>query len=320
MDKPKKLLKFENQVDFTDPIAVEHFRLKGLNNALLLLINNKDKDCALAQSFQVLQEVVSCEAVYLFEIPELEEDKIKVRIHFLLDDKFPADPSVFTGNLLEVGIDKPSEQTNIKKLISRESIWGNASDLEGDPLMLLEQLGIQHFLVFPIHLDGNFWGGMLLGFRKKTKQWPKKEQQIFEPYALSLGNFIARKEAELALIGQRDKIIESRQRYQNFITYSTDGIYYVNWGKKIPITLPPEEQQAIYYKHAYLEECNQSFARMYGVEDPTQLVGQKMRDLYKMAQIGENKERIIRIYCQRLCNEKFRNGGNRPSWSGTFFS
>jgi PAS domain S-box-containing protein len=56
----------------------------------------------------------------------------------------------------------------------------------------------------------------------------------------------------------------SQERYSNFIKYSQDGIYFMNCGIPISIHLHHDELTDLFYKNAYIEECNEAMARMYG--------------------------------------------------------
>ncbi len=91
----------------------------------------------------------------------------------------------------------------------------------------------------------------------------------------------------------RQQLITSERRYRNFIRYSTEGIYYVNCGRPIPIDLPPAEQVRQYYDHAYVEECNIAFASMYGFDRTEAVVGMKVYDAHAGDHFEENARSFI---------------------------
>ncbi|MBK7871594.1 MAG: PAS domain S-box protein [Saprospiraceae bacterium] len=76
------------------------------------------------------------------------------------------------------------------------------------------------------------------------------------------------------------KLEESEQRYRNFISHSFDGIYYMRFEKPIPLNLTIDQQVDMYYQYGYIEECNVSFARMYGYEDTSILIGLRVIDVH----------------------------------------
>ena len=69
------------------------------------------------------------------------------------------------------------------------------------------------------------------------------------------------------------KIIESEQRYRNFLSYSSEGNYYLNCGEAIPINLPAEQQVALFARNAFFQECNWALAQMYGFASVDDMLG-----------------------------------------------
>jgi PAS domain S-box-containing protein len=75
---------------------------------------------------------------------------------------------------------------------------------------------------------------------------------------------------------------ESEDRYRSFIEHSSEGIYRVEFKKPIPVNLPVDKQMEIYGSSSYIAECNDEFARMYGLnnaEEVTGFVNNVYRDL-----------------------------------------
>ena len=76
------------------------------------------------------------------------------------------------------------------------------------------------------------------------------------------------------------KLVESERRYRNFVQYSTEGIYFMNCGRPISTQLPLEKQEKLYYANAYIEECNEAMAKMYGVSSTDEMVGRSIKELH----------------------------------------
>ncbi len=85
------------------------------------------------------------------------------------------------------------------------------------------------------------------------------------------------------------KLEESEQKYRNFIEHSFDGIYYLRLEQPIAINMPVDQQLEMYYKYGYIEECNVAFARMYGCENPKELIGLRIIDAHGGADFEYNK-------------------------------
>lgn len=84
-------------------------------------------------------------------------------------------------------------------------------------------------------------------------------------------------------------------RYRNFIKHSIEGIYYMACEPPIDTSLPMKKQVKHYYDHAYVEECNQSMAKMYGLESPSQLIGQKIRKLHAGPSYEFNQKSFVQF-------------------------
>jgi PAS domain S-box-containing protein len=74
----------------------------------------------------------------------------------------------------------------------------------------------------------------------------------------------------------RDALRQSEERYRVFIATIGEGIFRFAADRKIPVSLPEDEQIALALRHGYIAECNDAMARMYGYERAGELAGQKL--------------------------------------------
>jgi len=86
----------------------------------------------------------------------------------------------------------------------------------------------------------------------------------------------ARKRAE-------DALRASQERYRAFIEQSSEAIWRYELEKPVPVNLPVEEQIDLVYLHAYLAECNDALARMYGYSRAAEIVGARLSGLMPRA-------------------------------------
>jgi PAS domain S-box-containing protein len=71
----------------------------------------------------------------------------------------------------------------------------------------------------------------------------------------------------------------SEERYRTFIGQSTEGIWRFELEEPCPVELSVDEQVERFYRHAYLAECNDAMAAMYGYERAEELLGARLGDL-----------------------------------------
>ena len=99
----------------------------------------------------------------------------------------------------------------------------------------------------------------------------------------------------------------SEERYRNFVEQSVEGIWRLVFDAPIPIDLPLEEQIRLMHKTAYVAECNDSLARMYGFERRQDLIGRRLTSFYGEQANAEN------TLASRLLVESGYRGANRET-------
>jgi signal transduction histidine kinase len=72
---------------------------------------------------------------------------------------------------------------------------------------------------------------------------------------------------------------ESDERYRAFVANSSEGIWRFELEEPVPVDLPPDEQIDRYYRFAYLAECNDVVAGMYGFSAAEELIGVRLGDM-----------------------------------------
>ena len=81
---------------------------------------------------------------------------------------------------------------------------------------------------------------------------------------------------------------DSRTRYLSFITQSSEGIWRFEVEKPVPIQLPIKKQIDQFYEYAYLAECNDALAKMYGLKKASDIIGARLGDML----IRDNPENV----------------------------
>jgi len=98
-----------------------------------------------------------------------------------------------------------------------------------------------------------------------------------------------------------DLLWDSKERYQNFINQSFEGIYRQELEVPVDITLPVEQQIDLIYDHAYVAECNQAMASMYKLTSPDDLIGRRMVEFH-----GGKKNPVNRAAVRKFIKSNYR--------------
>ncbi len=76
-----------------------------------------------------------------------------------------------------------------------------------------------------------------------------------------------------------DALRDSEERYRAFVAQSTEGIWRCQLETPISASLPTLEQIEHFYNYGFMAECNDAFARMYGFEKASEVIGVRLDQL-----------------------------------------
>jgi len=71
----------------------------------------------------------------------------------------------------------------------------------------------------------------------------------------------------------------SEERYRAFVQNSSEGIWLFELEQPVPTDLSEDEQIEAFYRDAYLAECNDALARMYGLTRAEEIIGARLGDM-----------------------------------------
>ncbi|MEO8296157.1 MAG: PAS domain S-box protein, partial [Gemmatimonadota bacterium] len=77
----------------------------------------------------------------------------------------------------------------------------------------------------------------------------------------------------------QDRLRASEDRYRAFVAQSSEAIWCCEIEEPMPTDLDEAEQIEFIYRHAYMSECNDEMARMYGFSEASQLIGLRTEQL-----------------------------------------
>lgn len=147
----------------------------------------------------------------------------------------------------------------------------------------LEQ-GLQTYRNFAYEYRFLTRAGQVMWVQDSVTYIPAQDEQPAWMHGL-IFDITTRKQAEAA---QR----ASEQRYRSFIAQSTEGIWRFEMEQPVPTHLPAAEQVALIYRRAYLAECNQVMAEMYGYASPNEILGVSMQALLPQTD-AQNAEYLL---------------------------
>ena len=93
-------------------------------------------------------------------------------------------------------------------------------------------------------------------------------------------------------VGINEALRESEAHYRTFLNETMDGILRLDLKTPIPLHLDIEEQVDLLYTHTTITDCNPAFARMYGFDDPADLIGKRLVKLPGKPEEKLSRQRI----------------------------
>ncbi|HEY9431733.1 MAG TPA: PAS domain S-box protein [Blastocatellia bacterium] len=146
-----------------------------------------------------------------------------------------------------------------------------AAALAGRDLSAYREAGVRSIICAPLSKNGHYVARMAIS-QKTPRHWEPWEVEVVKKVANRCWESVQRARAERGLR-------ESEERYRAFIVNSSEAIWRFELEHPIPVNLPEDEQIEMLFKYAYLAECNDAMARMYGYETADQIVGARIGDL-----------------------------------------
>ncbi|HET6577021.1 MAG TPA: ATP-binding protein [Gemmatimonadales bacterium] len=107
------------------------------------------------------------------------------------------------------------------------------------------------------------------------------DDYLVKPFAAR--ELLARIESMLTLARVRREaeaaVRASEERYRAFIELASDAVWRIEMEEPVPAALPADEQIDRFYRDAWLAECNDAMAHMYGFGSAAELVGARLGHL-----------------------------------------
>ncbi|MCB2195227.1 MAG: PAS domain S-box protein [Bacteroidetes bacterium] len=133
---------------------------------------------------------------------------------------------------------------------------------------------LQNFLTVPVLVKNKLLGQIALA--NKPSPYDINDLRKIEDLANIYGMAIYRKNTEDELINAKERAESSEEKYQAFITQSSEGICRMELEKPLDPKMDVEKQIDFFYDYLYLAECNETFVKMYNAKSKDELINKKL--------------------------------------------
>lgn len=152
---------------------------------------------------------------------------------------------------------------------------------------LLRQFGFTLLIIIPFIFITYIAYDNILS-QSSDEQFLQRESNIFAVmivltsalvYVILRSFYLARNRAVLIAKEMTESLRKSEERYKAFIENSSEGIWRFELEKPLNITTPVKDQVEHCYRYAYLAECNDVCAKMYGYKKAEEMIGARLTDM-----------------------------------------
>jgi len=149
-------------------------------------------------------------------------------------------------------------------------------------------MGITSMLDAGIYNKGELVGIFCFENTGEMRNWHSDEESFASTMAAIAAQTLSNHERKLLEI----EVSKSEERYKNFISQVSEGVYRFELDEPMPVGMPVEAQIDFMYTHMIIAECNQAFMGMYGIEEASEIIGKNQIQLHGGTQIPENREAL----------------------------
>jgi PAS domain S-box-containing protein len=114
--------------------------------------------------------------------------------------------------------------------------------------------------------------GLVCALTLRPLQHPKLAETLLQLVTIHAAAELERKNYE-------DALRHSQQRLADFVVHGKEAIARVDLEQPIPLDLPEDEKIDLVYRHAFVGDCNDQAARLFGRDSAEELIGARLEDI-----------------------------------------
>ncbi len=237
--------------------------------AQLALSNGDELDGVFARATQMCARNLRVSEVAIWELVRLESPQS--------DDYFEARAAL--GKSSHVGGKLPADAAFTRAMQQEFPVREGKGRVVGE-------------LNAPIGPVDKSWGVLRIG-APDTRVWSNEQIEWVRALVSVLG-------VAIAGYGERQRVHYSETRYRSFVEQSSEAIWSFELDEPVDLALESAAVLELAWQYGYLAECNDAFARMYGFERASEMIGMRLW------QIMNRDDDHVQAYLLDLVGANFR--------------
>jgi formate hydrogenlyase transcriptional activator len=113
------------------------------------------------------------------------------------------------------------------------------------------------------------WLGLICAITKQPLRHPKRDEALLKIFATRAATELERKNYE-------DALAHSEERFRAFVAHGNEGVVWVKLEQPLAMDMPEDEQIEHAYQYAYVGDCNDQAARLFGYASAEAMIGARL--------------------------------------------
>ena len=135
--------------------------------------------------------------------------------------------------------------------------------------LLLGQMGAEGYVGSPMIDSSGRCLGLVCALTRQPLQHAKLAETVLQIFAVRASSELERKNYE-------EELARSEQHYRALVSHGNEAVLRVELDQPISLDLPEQEQLDLIYQHAYVADCNEQAAKLFGRATAQELIGARM--------------------------------------------
>nr|AUN37681.1 response regulator of zinc sigma-54-dependent two-component system [uncultured bacterium] len=135
--------------------------------------------------------------------------------------------------------------------------------------LMLAQIGAQGYVGSPMIDSSGRCLGLVCALTRRPLEHAKPSEALLQLVAIHAA-------AELERKNYQDDLARSEQHYRALVSHGNEAVLRVELDRPIALDLPEMEQLELIYRHAYVADCNDQAAKLFGKATAEELIGARM--------------------------------------------
>jgi formate hydrogenlyase transcriptional activator len=169
---------------------------------------------------------------------------------------------------------------------------------------LLAAMDAEGFVGLPMMDSSGRCLGLICAITRRPLENPKLAEALLKIFA-------ARAETELERKDYEDALAHSEERFRAFVDHGNEGVLWIKLEEPASMDLPEDEQIEHYYRYAYVADCNDQAARLFGFSRTEELIGARLDAVSPRSDPAQIERMRSGIRSGWSCSQLERTLGNR---------